>query len=265
MSQRQKIARNTGFLLAAAFAAVTSLVSQAPPEQQLSATYSQGVVHVTIPYEAPRAGSGTLRIEVLDPEDAAIGSVERKADAGGGKGAWREEIALSKPVGVDELVWHRLRYRFAYDGSKDAIAEGTESISRILRMPVLRVIGQEAYFAGGDAAARVIVTDSRNQPVEGLSAVRVELAVPNEKPRALFSGRLNRRGTSELQFHMPAGLVGSYALRYAVDTPIGSAEFGETDLPAGTDDSCAGAGVESREPRGERQPAADVRAGGFTR
>ena len=120
-------------------------------------------------------------VEILDPEDHAIGRVERAADAGGGKGVWREDVALAKPIAIDELVWHRLRYRFSYAGSQDAIAEDTESISQILRMPVLRVIGQQSYFAGGDAAVRVIVTDSKNQPVEGPSRVRVEIAPPGSR------------------------------------------------------------------------------------
>ena len=188
--------------------AVTCLVSQGPIDQQLSATYSHGIVHVTIPYQAPRAGNGRLMVEILDPEDHAIGRVERAADAGGGKGVWREDVALAKPVAIDELVWHRLRYRFSYAGSQDAIAEDTDSISQILRMPVLRVIGQQSYFAGGDAAVRVIVTDSKNQPLEGPSRVRVEIAPPGSQARELFAGPLNRRGTTEAQFRMPAGLAG---------------------------------------------------------
>jgi uncharacterized protein YfaS (alpha-2-macroglobulin family) len=207
---------------------VTRLISQAPIEQQLSATYSHGVVRVTIPYQAPRAGAGRLTIEILDPEDHAIGRVERAADAGGGRGVWREEIVLSKPLAIDELAWHRLRYRFCYAGALDALAEDTESVSQILRMPVLRVIGQQSYFAGGDAAVRVIVTDAHNQPVEGPSRLRVEIAPPGSPARELFAGPLNRRGTIEAQFRMPAGPVDSSSLRYTVDTPIGSAEFTET-------------------------------------
>ncbi len=51
------------------------------------------------------------------------------------------------------------------------------------------------------------------------------LLAADEKPRQLFAGQLNRRGTTEAQFRFPAGLVGSYQLRYVVDTPIGSTEF----------------------------------------
>ena len=55
--------------------------------------------------------------------------------------------------------------------------------------------------------------------------MRIEFLGGDEKPRVLFSGKLNRRGTSEAQFRFPAGLVGSYHLRYVVDTAIGSTEF----------------------------------------
>jgi uncharacterized protein YfaS (alpha-2-macroglobulin family) len=36
---------------------------------------------------------------------------------------------------------------------------------------------------------------------------------------------LNRRGTTEAQFRFPAGVIGSYRLRFVADTPIGSTEF----------------------------------------
>ena len=71
----------------------------------------------------------------------------------------------------------------------------------------------------------MIVTDSNNEVIAGRSSVRIEFAAADEKPRVLFAGRLNRRGTTEAQFRFPAGLVGSYQLRYVVDTPIGSTEF----------------------------------------
>src|SRR5260370_28975970 len=53
----------------------------------------------------------------------------------------------------------------------------------------------------------------------------IELAVGEQKHRVLFTGRLNRRGTAEAQFRFPAGLTGSYQLRYVVDTLIGSTEY----------------------------------------
>src|SRR5258708_6609739 len=189
------------------------------------ATYSRGVLHVSIPYHAERAGGGKVTVEVLDPEDKVLGHAENQAAIGEGYARWQEDIRLDKALGVDDLVWHRVRYRYEYDGGKAAALEGTESISQILRTPVVHILGQQAYLSGGAAAVRGIVTDSKNEAIAGAGTVRIELVVGEQKPRVLFTGRLNHRGTAEAQFRFPAGLTGSHQLRYAVDTPIGSTEF----------------------------------------
>ena len=132
-------------------------------------------------------------------------------------------------------------------------------MSQILRTPVVHVMGQQSYLAGGAAAVRVIVTDSSNEAIAGPGSVQIELVTANRKSQVLFSGRLNRRGTTEAQFRFPAGLAGTYTLRYVVDTGIGSTEFTEpvrledqgadsadhreADLSAGPDHPCAGAGA----------------------
>ena len=201
---------------------------RAAGEGSLAATYSRGVLRVTIPYQLPRAGAGRLTVEVLDPEDGVLGRSERNVEATDGTGRWEEEIPLEKRPAVEDLAWHRVRYRFAYSGSQDAALERTESISQILRMPVVHILGQQSYLSGGAAAVRVVVTDSANDPAAGPGSLRIELAPPGQSARALFTGRLNRRGSAEAQFRFPAGLVGSYPLRYVVDTPIGSAEFTQT-------------------------------------
>ncbi len=121
----------------------------------------------------------------------------------------------------------RIRYRFTYSGSAEAALGGTESISQILRMPVVHILGQQSYLSGGQAAVRVVVTDSKNDPIAGPGWLRIELSPPGQNARVLFTGRLNRRGSAEAQFRFPAGLAGSYPLRYFVDTPIGSAEFSQ--------------------------------------
>lgn len=72
---------------------------------------------------------------------------------------------------------------------------------------------------------RVIVTDSNNEVIAGRGSVQIELLSSDEKSRILFTDRTNHRGTTEAQFHFPAGLVGSYPLRYIVDTAIGSTKF----------------------------------------
>jgi len=194
-------------------------------EPAASATYGHGLVNVAIPYEADRSGAGQLTMEILDPEDQVLGHLDQPVEVAEGTGSWHEQIKLAKPLALDELVWHRVRYRFAYRDGKSAEIEGTESISQILRTPVLHILGQQSYLTGSDAAVRVIVTDSHDAVIVGHSSLQIELIVPEQKSRLLFSGRLNRRGTTEAQFRFPAGLVGNYHLRYAVDTPIGSTEF----------------------------------------
>ena len=190
-----------------------------------AAIYSHGTLHVEIPYTAPRAGAGILTIEVLNPEDGILGRSERHVDVADGKGSWQADVKLDKRLRHRRPGWHRLRYRFPYLGDAEAAIEGTESISQILRMPVVHILGQQSYLSGGPAAVRVIVTDSKNEAIAGASSVRIELVRPGQKAQVLFTGRLNRRGTTEAQFRFPAGLVGSYPLRYVVDTPIGSTEF----------------------------------------
>jgi uncharacterized protein YfaS (alpha-2-macroglobulin family) len=188
-------------------------------------TYSRGVLHVSIPYHAAHAGDGRLTVEVLDPEDKVLGHAETQVAIGEGYGRWQEDIRLDKALGVDDLVWHRVRYSYVYNDRKADALEGTESISQILRTPVVHILGQQSYLSGGPAAVRVIVTDSKNETISGAGSVRIELALGEQKPRVLFTGRLNRRGTTEAQFHFPAGVTGSHQLRYLVDTPIGSTEF----------------------------------------
>ncbi|HEV2989221.1 MAG TPA: MG2 domain-containing protein [Candidatus Angelobacter sp.] len=122
-----------------------------------------------------------------------------------------------------------MRYRFAYSNGKDVALEDTESISQILRTPVVHILGQQSYLTGGMAAVRVIVTDSKNELIPGAGSVRIELGSTDQKSdkksRILCTGKLNRRGTTEAQFRLPVGLIGNYQLRYLIDTPIGSTEF----------------------------------------
>jgi hypothetical protein len=189
------------------------------------ATYSHGILHANIPYGGTHSGAGQLTVEVLGPEDEVLGRTQREVNASDGKGWWQEDLKLTKAVGTDDLVWQRLRYRFVYSGGKGGTLEGTESISQILRTPVIHILGQQSYLTGGAAGVRVVVTDSKNDAIPGASSLRIDLVTPDKKSRVLFTGRLNGRGTTEAQFRFPAGVVGSFPLRYTVDTPIGSTEF----------------------------------------
>ncbi len=203
--------------------------------QPLSATYARGSLSVTIPYHSERNSSGKLITEILDPEDHVLGRSERTVDTAKGDGSWRQSIKPDSPIPFDDIVWQRLRYRFEYADAALPAIEGIESISQILRRPVVRILGQSEYLAGSQAAIRIIVSDASHDddtpsPIQ-TGTVRVELVVPNQagqpdqKPLPIFSGRLNRRGTLDAQFRFPAGLTGTAELHYIADTPIGSTEF----------------------------------------
>ena len=194
---------------------------------QLAATYAHGSLQVTIPYDAGRKGVGRLTTEILDPEDRVLGRAERGISVEEGNGSWQQTITPNKPIAFDDILWQRVRYRFEYsDGKGDAI-EGIESVSQILRRPVVRVLGQSEYLSGSRAAIRVVVTDANDDAaLDG--KLRIELTNPaNEKEaaRQLFSGSLNHRGTLEASFRFPAGLAGHYELRFVADTAIGGAEY----------------------------------------
>jgi uncharacterized protein YfaS (alpha-2-macroglobulin family) len=161
----------------------------------------------------PRAGH--LSVEVLDPENQAIGQ---------GEGSRGVDVRLAKPLATEDLVWHRLRYRFTPADGTNPI-DGTESISQILRTPVVHIVGQQSFLAGGEAAVRVVATDSRNEPISAEASVNVELRPAGKSPIPLFSGRLNRRGTAEVQFRLPAGITGRVPLAYSVQTAIGGADY----------------------------------------
>ena len=218
------------FLLGAALVTAAIMAVQpsgAANDDSVVATHSHGVLFLTIPYQAAHAGAGRLTVEVLNPEDQVVGGSERRTEVAVGKGRWQETIKFDDTLAFDDLVWQRMRYRFEYSDGQRETLEGTESIAEILRTPVVHILGQQSYLSGGQAAVRVIVTDSKNEHIAGPGTVRIELMGPGQKPRALFTGRLNRRGTTEAQFRFPTGVVGNHQLRYVVDTPIGSTEFAQ--------------------------------------
>ena len=159
-----------------------------------SVTYTRGTLHASIPYDLSRKGAGRLTVEVVDPENRELGRVERQVDLNGQRGSWQVVLKLSKALSTDDLVWHRLHYRFDFADGKGPTVDGVESISQILRMPMVHILGQTSYLTGGAAAVRVIVTDSRNEMIGGASSVRIELA-----------GRQD-----SYSFHGKARLAGNY-------------------------------------------------------
>ncbi len=189
-----------------------------------TAIYTHGVLRVSLPYSAPRSGEGDLAIEVLDPEDKVIGGIDRHVFIDSGRGSREQDVAIRGALPVDDLVWHRLRYRFRYNGdSSDAFA-GLTSLSRILRRPVVHVLGQESYLSGSAAAVRLIVTEADNETLLTSGSLRIELAAAG-KTQTVYSGKLNEHGTTRADFHFPAGLAGKLSLRYLVNTDLGDADY----------------------------------------
>ncbi|HEU5022810.1 MAG TPA: MG2 domain-containing protein, partial [Bryobacteraceae bacterium] len=209
-------------------AGILFLASRSLSESRASepvATYSRGIFHVSLPFPAPRNGAGELSVEVLNPEDHSVGAVKRRITVRSGSGLPDENIVLTGSLSMDDLVWHRLRYRFTYSGDAEPALKGVTSISRILRHPVVHVIDQQAFLAGSPAAVRVIVTAPDNETPIDSGTLRIDLMPSDQKPQTLFLGRLNSRGTSRAEFRLPAGVTGTIPLRFSVDTEIGGAEF----------------------------------------
>ena len=193
--------------------------------ESVTATLSKDTLSIAIPYHAARAGSGELLVEILDPEDKVLGKAERNVKVVDGDGSLQQFVTADHAVALEDLVWERVHYRFAYSGEKSAAFEGTASISQILERPVVHVIGQRTYLSGSEAAVRVIVTDSTNKEIVKSGSVRIELLVAGKPAVVLHRGQINRKGTMETHFQLPAGIVGDCQLHYVVETPVGSAEY----------------------------------------
>ena len=205
------------------FATAATLLLSQPPERRMVAAYARGSLSVTIPFHAKQAGSGKLIVEILDPEDHTLGRTESEVQVAKGDGAWERTIRPQQPIPFDEIVWQRVRYRFEWNGGDRDPIEGIESISEILRQPVIHILGQKEYLAGSRAALRVLVFDSKSNQAQ-TGSLRIDLLIPGKEPVTLFAGRLNRRGTIEAGVRFPGGLAGKYSLRFVAETPIGSTE-----------------------------------------
>ena len=201
--------------------------------QSLSATWARGRLSLNIPGHALHAGAGRLAVQLLDPAGKVLAEAERPADAAAGDIAWTQDLTIPSSLPFDDLVWERVRWRFWYDGDSAPALEQVRSVSTILRRPVMHILGQNTYIAGAQAAVRIVVSDSSGDggseaKTIDSGSVHVALLVPDSKPRVLYAGRLDRRGTAEADFRFPAGLTGHYDLRFTAQTPIGFAEMTES-------------------------------------
>ncbi|SNT42236.1 Alpha-2-macroglobulin family N-terminal region [Granulicella rosea] len=210
-----------------------ALLALAAPLQaeKPTATWLHRTLALEIPYHGQRSGQGRLTVELLSPEDEVLAHSERPVNATQGEGLWRMELSPAAPISFEELVWERVRYRFRYDGEAAPAIEQVQPVGDILRRPVMRILGQGAYLSGAQAAIRVVVFDGDSaeaRPIAQNGSLRIELMAANEKPRPLFAGRLDRRGSVDAAIRFPTGLTGSYALHLVAETPIGTVESTQT-------------------------------------
>ena len=212
------------------FAGIVFLASRSLGQPRAShpmATYSHGALRVELPFSAPRSGAGNLEIEVLDPEDRAVGTLNRRVTVSTGGGLPDQSIAIADGLSAADLAWHRLRYRFAFEGDSHSALEGITAISQILRHPVVHVLAQQSYLAGSSAGVRVIVSETDNETPVTSGSLRIELAPSGQKPQLLYTGVLNERGTTRADFRFPAGVTGTVPVAYTVDTDLGTTVFTE--------------------------------------
>ena len=69
--------------------------------EQPAATYKHGELSVSIPYASSQDGAGKLTVEILDPEDHALGKIERNVDIRSGNGTWHQTIVLAHALSFD--------------------------------------------------------------------------------------------------------------------------------------------------------------------
>jgi hypothetical protein len=201
----------------------------------VSAVYAHNKLSFSIPYEAVHSGEAELSLEVLSPEDHVLGRADHKGHLAEGTGFWNAEIILGEPMTLDELIWQRVRFTLRYEDQTAPDVEDIRSLSEILVRPVLHILAQRSYIAGAQAAMRVIVESANHDGAPATvsqGTVRIELIDPNHRPdhapMLLFAGPLDRRGSVQAQFRFPAGLTGSFPVRFTAETPLGQVDTTET-------------------------------------
>jgi hypothetical protein len=107
------------------------------------------LLHLTIAYHAARSGAGQLTTEVLDPEDNVLGRAERHVedspgtmDAGKTKSSWRSRCRWTIWCGIASGTVSNMTM------AKTAGLEGAESISQILRTPVVHILATAVLHDG---------------------------------------------------------------------------------------------------------------------
>ncbi len=185
-----------------AFVAFCAAAFSMQGQDEMTATYIRHALEITVPYHGVHQGAGHLEVTLLSPEDKVLARSETLVKASAANGIWQAELAPDPALPFDDLVWERVRSRVLFEGEQTPAVVQIRSVSTILRHPVVHLLGQTNYLAGAPAALRVIVTDGTPtaSPVTN-GTVRIELAKGPET--ILFSGKLDRRGSTNSEFRFP--------------------------------------------------------------
>jgi uncharacterized protein YfaS (alpha-2-macroglobulin family) len=186
---------------------------------RLGATYLDGTLRVSVPYDETVARSRTLRVEILAPDDKLVAEATKAVAPSRESEPWDVSFNVDKSIPLEDLVWHRLRIG---TGSAARIV----SLSEILHLPVVRFLAQRTYAAGSRASVRVVAVDSKTGAPLRDSRIKLDL-VNGEAATALFDGSSDALGTAQVEFTLPAASFGSRSLRVTADTPLGSVTAGQ--------------------------------------
>ena len=209
--------RRTRTVVTLILIAVAALLYTAPPRSRvvasagdsISATFRDGTLRVSIPYDESVARSRNLRVEILSPDDKPVAEATKPVASARETGPWEVSVGLPPQMALEDLVWHRVRL-----GTKIV------SLSEVLRLPVVRVLAQGAYAAGSRASLRVVAAESKSG--EPLRASRIKLEfVHGETAERLFEGETDAHGTAEVMFDVPPAGFGPRTLRVTAETPLG--------------------------------------------
>jgi uncharacterized protein YfaS (alpha-2-macroglobulin family) len=186
---------------------------------RLGATYLDGALRVSVPYDETVARSRTLRVEILAPDDKLVAEATKAVAPSREAEPWEVSFNVDKSIPLEDLVWHRLRIG---TGSTARIV----SLSEILHLPVVRLLAQHAYAAGSRASVRVVAVDSKSGAPLRDSRIKLDL-INGEAATALFDGSTDALGTAQVEFTLPAASFGSRSLRVTAETPLGSVTAGQ--------------------------------------
>ena len=161
------------------------------PRRRRVATYRDGTLRLSVPYDDAIARTRTFGAEV-PPDDKPGAAVSKTVAPSRDARPWEVSLEVGKDLALEDLLWHRVKI-----GAGEAAR--VVSLSEILRLPVVRILAQRSYAAGSRASLRVIAADSKTGDPLRDSRVKLEL-VNGDSASTLFEGRLTRSAPPKFSF-----------------------------------------------------------------